>query len=55
VRMKTSSVLHPSYPISIQPTYIIGLDSEVGVNLVRPYSHPLTFDGPTTSNLPNSP
>ena len=36
VRMKTSSVLHPSYPISIQPKYIIGLDSEIGVSLVRP-------------------
>ena len=40
--MKTSSVLHPSYPISIQPIYLIGLDSEVGVSLVRPYSHPFT-------------
>ena len=40
--MKTSSVLHPSYPISIQPKYIIGLDSEIGVSLVRPQSHPIT-------------
>ena len=36
MRMKTGSVLHPSYPISIQPKYIIGLDSEVGVRSVRP-------------------
>ena len=40
--MKTSLFLHPSYPISIQPIYLIGLDSEVGVSLVRPYSHPFT-------------